>query len=111
MRDADIIAQTVPLTTELLIEKVFGGYKRTLRTKIRKRDLIRFINETINNPRSFSNDKPFVIYCMLRLWYEGRVEDFNFRASWETSQFTCLLSYTRWYYNFIADKQNETIVV
>ena len=64
MRDVDKIAQTVPLTTELLIEKVFSECKETLKTKIRKRQLVRFVKETINNPRSFSNDKPFVIYCM-----------------------------------------------
>ncbi len=111
MRDADKIAQTLPLTTELLIEKVFEGCKKTFKTKRKQRQLIRFIDETINNPRSFSNDKPFVIYCMLRLWYEGRVENFNFRAAWEDTMLVSFYSYKRWYDTFILDKQNQTIVV
>lgn len=111
MLDVDKIACTVPLTTELLIEKVFGGCKKTLKTKIRQKQLIRFINETLNNPGSFSNDKHFVIYCMLRLWYEHRVHDFNFRASWGDYCFRHLESYKRWYYTFILDKQNQTIIV
>lgn len=111
MLDADKIASTVPLTTELLIEKVFGGCRKTLKIKRRERQLIRFISETIKDPNSFSNDKQFVIYCMLRLWYDGRVHDLDFKAAWEAETFNCLDRYKRWYYSIICKKQQRTIVV
>ena len=111
MLDADKIASTVPLTTELLIEKVFGEDRDALRVRKKQRKLIRFINESTHKDDFFCNDKPFVIYCMLRLWYEGEVENLNFKESWDAASTWRIRSYKRWYYNFIADKQNQTIVV
>ena len=110
MRDADIIARTAPLTTELLIEKVFGERRKTLRIK-KQRQLIRFINECTNKDEFFGGDKPFVIYCMLRLWYEGEVENLNFKESWDAASTWRIRSYKYWYYPYIADKQNQTIIV
>jgi len=111
MRDVDIIAMTVPLTTELLIEKVFGECRMTLRIKKKQRQLIRFVNECTNNDNFFFNNKQFVIYCMLRLWYEGKVKNLNFKKSWYAISIIRLNLYKRWYYSFIEDKQKQTIVV
>lgn len=111
MRDADIIARTVPLTTEILIEKVFGECRKTLRSKKKQRQLIQFIDECTHKDDFFCGDKPFVIYCMLRLWYEGEVENLNFKESWDAASTWRIRSYKRWYYMMISDKQNQTIVV
>lgn len=111
MKDVDIIAETVPLTTELLIEEVFGEGRKTLRIKKKQRQLIRFINKCIHKVDFFCNDKPFVIYCMLSLWYEGKVENLNFKESWDAINIWHHNSYKRRYYNLIEDKQKKTIVV
>lgn len=110
MCKADEIAETLPLTATLLIEEVFCDCKETLKNKRRKRKLIQFIDEIVYQSYSFSNDKTFVIYCLLRLWYEERVDNFDFRAAWK-KQRSKLIQYKIWYYAIIADKQEKTIVV
>ena len=57
---------------------------------------------------SFSNNKQFIIYCMLRLWDEGRVDDWDFKSAWQKENLT---GYKIWYYRYINEKQQQAIVV
>lgn len=107
----DNLALTTRLTKKLLLEKVFEGKKNTFINRKRKRQLIKFIEDTVKNPMAFSNDEQFIIYCLLRLWASGRVLNMDFKSAWEKYRFRSLIGYKVWYYNHISEKQQQTIVV
>lgn len=116
VRRADVIAKTEPLTEETLLKEIFGFQEETFWIRNKKKYVLKQVENIIRkytrHTSYFVFDKQCIIYCIIRLYHEKVVYDYNLKLAWRLYFTRIVLQYKFWYdVNRIKDIQLAFIVV
>jgi len=113
MNRANIIAKTEFLTEEILLREVFDKCRNICSIRKKKKKILQDLKEVASLfGKEFYLDKQFIIYAFIRLWYENKVEDYEFKRAFYKYIYIVVGRYGDWYgENKIREIQEALIVV
>ena len=108
----DEIALNEALTEQVLLREIFGEDCNSFWVRRKKEKILYDLKRIFILFPALKDmyDERFVIYSFIRLWYDGKIQKFNFGRCWRENIYLVLIKYGQYYDEHIKRKQESFVI-